>query len=101
MDGLLAEVAAKRKTIDSDSSRPRKYMRRGDIERLQEEEARKAKEEKQRGEQEAQDLAAEKQRAEFNARVCLLFLLCYRGFILRLFILQGTPCTCFNLFPAS
>lgn len=47
MDGLLAEVAAKRKAITTESDRPKKYMRRGDIERLKEEEERKAKEEKE------------------------------------------------------
>ncbi|KAK1218827.1 hypothetical protein PQX77_018443 [Marasmius sp. AFHP31] len=48
MDGLLAEVAAKRKAIESDPvPRQTKYMRRGDIERLREEQEKKAKEEKE------------------------------------------------------
>jgi pre-mRNA-splicing factor 18 len=38
MDALLQEVAAKRKAINEGPSRPTKYMRRGDIERLKEEE---------------------------------------------------------------
>jgi hypothetical protein len=40
MDALKAEVAAKRKAIQDDpivASRPTKYMRRGDIERLKQE----------------------------------------------------------------
>ena len=48
MDGLLAEVAAKRKAIESDPvPRQTKYMRRGEIERLREEQEKKAKEEKE------------------------------------------------------
>ncbi|KAF8207557.1 Prp18 domain-containing protein [Mycena galopus ATCC 62051] len=38
MDALLQEVAAKRKAINDGPARPTKYMRRGDIERLQQEE---------------------------------------------------------------
>ncbi|KAJ6513436.1 Prp18 domain-containing protein [Mycena sanguinolenta] len=38
MDGLLQEVAAKRKALNDGPARPTKYMRRGDIERLQQEE---------------------------------------------------------------
>ncbi|KAF7330414.1 SFM domain-containing protein [Mycena venus] len=38
MDALLKEVAAKRKAINDGPARPSKYMRRGDIERLQQEE---------------------------------------------------------------
>ncbi|KAJ7104318.1 Prp18 domain-containing protein [Mycena belliarum] len=44
MNALLAEVAAKRKAIDDNPPRPAKYMRRGDIERLKEEEERKIQE---------------------------------------------------------
>ncbi|KAJ7726050.1 Prp18 domain-containing protein [Mycena maculata] len=40
MDALLAEVAAKRKAINDDPPRPSKYMRRGDIDRLRQEEER-------------------------------------------------------------
>ena len=42
MDALKAEIAAKRKALQNDQSandRPAKYMRRGDIERLKEEQA--------------------------------------------------------------
>jgi pre-mRNA-splicing factor 18 len=50
MDALKAEIAFKRKTAEADlSSRPTKYMRRGDIERMkQEEEEQRAKGEKER-----------------------------------------------------
>ncbi|ESK98277.1 pre-mrna-splicing factor 18 [Moniliophthora roreri MCA 2997] len=48
MQGLLAEVAAKRRAIESDTApRPTKYMRRGDLERLREEQEQKAKTEKE------------------------------------------------------
>ncbi|KAJ7475666.1 Prp18 domain-containing protein [Mycena latifolia] len=47
MDALLAEVAAKRKAIDQLPPRPTKYMRRGDIDRLKQEEDRKAQAEEQ------------------------------------------------------
>ncbi|KAI6037661.1 Prp18 domain-containing protein [Pisolithus marmoratus] len=48
MDALKAEIAIKRKTVEAiSSSRPTKYMRRGDIERLQEEEKRTAREAKE------------------------------------------------------
>lgn len=46
MDGLLAEISAKRKAIQDDQ-RPNKYMRRGDIEKLKEEKERKEKEERE------------------------------------------------------
>ena len=45
MDALKAEIASKRKTLDNASQRPKKYMRRGDIEKMKEEEERKAREE--------------------------------------------------------
>ena len=48
MDALKAEIATKRKAIQDDplANRPNKYMRRGDIERLREQEAQKARDEK-------------------------------------------------------
>ncbi|KAF8841270.1 Prp18-domain-containing protein [Paxillus ammoniavirescens] len=49
MDALKAEIAFKRKTAGADlSSRPTKYMRRGDIERMKQEEEQRAKGEKER-----------------------------------------------------
>ncbi|KIK63201.1 hypothetical protein GYMLUDRAFT_57923 [Collybiopsis luxurians FD-317 M1] len=64
MDGLLAEVAAKRKAISDDqlNPRPNKYMRKGEIERLREE-----KERQEKAEKEAKE-AAEKQRKEEAAK---------------------------------
>lgn len=48
MDALKAEVAAKRKAIQDEplAARPTKYMRRGEIERLKEEQELKARDEK-------------------------------------------------------
>ena len=45
MDALKAEIASKRKARDNGPPRPNKYMRRGDIERMKEEEEQKAREE--------------------------------------------------------
>jgi pre-mRNA-splicing factor 18 len=55
MDAIKAEIASKRKVLQDDpvaSSRPTKYMRRGDIERLKEEQELKAREERERKENE-------------------------------------------------
>ncbi|KIK80971.1 hypothetical protein PAXRUDRAFT_28016 [Paxillus rubicundulus Ve08.2h10] len=49
MDALKAEIAFKRKTAGADiNSRPTKYMRRGEIERMKQEEEQRAKGEKER-----------------------------------------------------
>ncbi|KAH9945501.1 pre-mRNA splicing factor [Epithele typhae] len=51
MDALKAEIAVKRKAFDlptNDNVRPTKYMRRGDLERLKEDQERKEREEKER-----------------------------------------------------
>ncbi|TFK40070.1 Prp18 domain-containing protein [Crucibulum laeve] len=56
MDALKAEIASKRKALEEDpvlSARPTKYMRRGDIERLKEEQEQKAREEKKKSEEAA------------------------------------------------
>lgn len=48
MDALKAEIVLKRKTfqdVPAGDGRPTKYMRRGDLERLKEEQERKAREE--------------------------------------------------------
>ncbi|KII84451.1 hypothetical protein PLICRDRAFT_46357 [Plicaturopsis crispa FD-325 SS-3] len=62
MDALKAEIANKRKALQQDepgsSSRPTKYMRRGDIEKLKEEQERKEKEEKERVAREAAEAKA-------------------------------------------
>lgn len=48
MEALKAEIAVKRKTVEAvSSSRPNKYMRRGDFERLKEEEERRARDTKE------------------------------------------------------
>jgi pre-mRNA-splicing factor 18 len=57
MDALKAEIASKRKALENVPPRPTKYMRRGDIERMKEEEEQKAREE-----------AAKKAEAEAQAR---------------------------------
>lgn len=50
MDALKAELALKRKTLDASpaDARPTKYMRKGDLAKLQEQQARSAREEKER-----------------------------------------------------
>lgn len=60
MDALKAELAVKRKNLDSvppQDGRPNKYLRRGDLERLKEEQERKAKEEKAAQEREEKEKA--------------------------------------------
>ncbi|TFK70297.1 Prp18-domain-containing protein [Pluteus cervinus] len=62
MDTLKAEIAAKRKVLQDDTTtnpRPSKYMRRGDIERLKEEQEAKRREEERQAKE-----AADKQQAE-------------------------------------
>lgn len=46
MDSLKALVAEKRKAIQDDSARPTKYMRKGDLERIKEDQETKIREEK-------------------------------------------------------
>jgi len=65
MDALLKEVAAKRKAINEGPARPTKYMRRGDIERLQQEEEERLAQE--RRDAEAQALAAAQEAAAAKA----------------------------------
>lgn len=56
MDALKAEIAIKRKSLQElPTERPTKYMRRGDIERLKEEQERKAREEKEAKEREERE----------------------------------------------
>lgn len=64
MDALKAEIASKRKALDNGPQRSNKYMRRGDIERMKEEEERKAREEAARkADEEAQKAALPKVRS--------------------------------------
>ncbi|THG99731.1 hypothetical protein EW026_g2657 [Hermanssonia centrifuga] len=57
MDALKAEIALKRKTFQDvpPTDRPAKYMRRGDIERLKEEQERKEREDKEAKERERKE----------------------------------------------
>ncbi|KAG8876384.1 mRNA splicing protein prp18 [Tulasnella sp. 331] len=48
MDFLKAEIAGKRKALDDTTARPNKYMRKGDVEKMKEQELRKQKEEQER-----------------------------------------------------
>ncbi|KAL4074976.1 Prp18 domain-containing protein [Scleroderma yunnanense] len=60
MEALKAEITLKRKALEADrSSKPTKYMRRGEIERLKEQEARNAREKKERIAQEEAQRKAE------------------------------------------
>jgi pre-mRNA-splicing factor 18 len=74
MDALKAEIALKRKPTETDlTSRPTKYMRRGDIERIKQEEEQRAKEKR---EQTAQEEARKKaegaaEKAKKDARVSI------------------------------
>lgn len=52
MEALKAEIALKRKSVNNDTSRPAKYMRRGDVEKMKEEQERKEREEKETKERE-------------------------------------------------
>ena len=57
MDALKAELARKRKAAEeAEGSRPQKYMRRGDIERMKAE-AERAKEAELKKKQEAEEVA--------------------------------------------
>ncbi|KDQ53112.1 hypothetical protein JAAARDRAFT_61426 [Jaapia argillacea MUCL 33604] len=59
MDALKAEIATKRKALDTSSNaRPTKYMRRGELEKLKEEEERQAREEKAKVAREEDEKAA-------------------------------------------
>lgn len=74
----MAEIALKRKAFDTppaDGDRPTKYMRRGELERLKEEEERREREEKEkrRLEREREEREREKPRREkASTKVCVL-----------------------------
>ncbi|KAF7424334.1 mRNA splicing protein prp18 [Pleurotus ostreatus] len=71
MDALKAEIATKRKALTEDpilASRPTKYMRRGEIEKMKEEQERKAREEKEQAERTAREAAQEKKAAQDLAK---------------------------------
>ena len=65
MDILKAEIAAKRKASEGVNERPKKYMRKGDIERMKLEEEQREKEEKERQ-------AKEKEEQERQVKVSLV-----------------------------
>lgn len=66
MDALKAEIALKRKGLQElPAGRPTKYMRRGDIERLKEEQERKEKADRAAAEREER----ERKEAERQARL--------------------------------
>lgn len=75
MDALKAEIALKRKALDvpaSDGARPNKYMRKGDLERLREEQERKEREEKEeslRLEREREEREREERRRQKAVKV--------------------------------
>ncbi len=75
----MAEIALKRKALDTppvDGGRPTKYIRRGELERLKEEEEMREKEEekeKRRLEREREDRErVERRREKATAKVCAL-----------------------------
>jgi pre-mRNA-splicing factor 18 len=73
MDALKAEIAAKRKNLEDPgvAARPTKYMRRGDLERLKEEEERKVQEETRKKEEE-EEAKLRKEAATERLRVAAL-----------------------------
>ncbi|KAG2071774.1 Prp18-domain-containing protein [Suillus decipiens] len=69
MDALKAEIALKRKAVQNDTEkRPSKYVRRGELERLKEEEERQAREEKEKEKERAAKQAAERDAADTSSR---------------------------------
>ena len=59
MDALKAEIASKRKAVEENSlSRPTKYMRRGELERLREEQEQKVRDGKKVEEASRQDVVS-------------------------------------------
>lgn len=84
MDALKAEIALKRKTFGSDvGSRPTKYVRRGDIEKIKQEEEQNAKQEQARLVQEgtrnkAEIIATEQAKPDANVSILPLVVpICY------------------------
>ncbi|KAH8094574.1 pre-mRNA splicing factor [Cristinia sonorae] len=70
MEALKAEIALKRKPLLDDSTRPTKYMRKGDLEKIKEEQERKereAKEAKEREEAERKEREKAAAKAKTNS----------------------------------
>lgn len=61
MDFLKAELNSKRKALEQDSARPNKYMRRGELEKLREEQERKERQAQEKSKLEAEAKAKSKQ----------------------------------------
>lgn len=74
MDALKAEIASKRKIVEDSKTdaRPTKYMRRADVERLREEQERKAREEKGAEEVAKQTSASKASEKSKGGRVSLI-----------------------------
>jgi pre-mRNA-splicing factor 18 len=74
MDALKAEIASKRKALESGAQRPNKYLRRGEVERMKEEEERKAREEAaKKAEVEAAKVALAKVRSSIPFTIMLRY----------------------------
>ena len=86
LDALKAEIAIKRKATPDGSSRPSKYMRRGDLEKLKEEQERKEREEKEKEKEKARLEKEQKEReaAEEKAKEKVsMSTLCTQFLVLR------------------
>jgi pre-mRNA-splicing factor 18 len=68
MEALKAELAMKRKNLTDSSDRPNKYMRRGDIEKMEREKERKEAEEKAKAK--AQQEVEKSRLDSAEAKVC-------------------------------
>jgi pre-mRNA-splicing factor 18 len=71
MDALRAEISAKRKTLQDDPPAAvpaRKYIRRGELDRLKEQEEREARQAKERQVEEAESALT-----SVTSKVCLFF----------------------------
>ena len=70
LDALKAELAVERKNTQNDAARPAKYMRRGELEKLKEEQERKEKEEREKrraqSEVDAREIVAKKSLQEVS-----------------------------------
>ena len=105
MDALKAEIALKRKTLDvpaPEGARPNKYMRRGDLERLKEEQERKEKEEREerrRQEREREEREREERRREKSvAKVRRVDHRAARRRSLPMYLCLGCSISYFNVF---
>ncbi|KAI0346328.1 Prp18-domain-containing protein [Trametopsis cervina] len=93
MDALKAELALKRKTLETAAApdgRPSKYMRRGDLERLKEEQERKEKEIVAREREEKEKTEAERRAKLDKGKVSSIVFLCLR---MRELICNGEQAT--------